>query len=167
MASTGAVIYIRPQMLAARTVARSTGAVMYFAPRMLAGLWTSSGVTASRDLSNLKAWLPPARIPIGYVNGDRTKPVLIDEASWYKFLNYFLNVFIGGQGAPTFSDVVTTVEQTQATAVEASSQTAALAQTTQTNAEALAATIQVSQNSGLAGASQIPPVKFNPYEIEP
>lgn len=163
MASSGAVVYIRPYGLGGGALARSSGAVVYFAHREVSGLYqTGVGMTTR---ANEVAWLPSAQTPVGWVtiNGVRY-PVNIDPLSWYRALEHLFEIRLGGRGAPSLPDVVTTVETTQAAAVQSGQQVTALTQQSQANAESLSVVRQVAQNNGLAGADQIPPVVLSPYE---
>lgn len=141
----------------------TTSAISYILPRSTGGVWTQTEVqTSSNAVGNL---LPSSLQPIGYVmvNGQRL-PVQIDTLAWHPFLRAVAD-YLGNLQGPRLPDVVSSVETTQAQAVQASAQVSAVAQQSQANAEALAATVQVAQNAGLAGASQIPPVVLTNYEV--
>jgi hypothetical protein len=158
MASTGAVLYIKPTVYGTNTAARKTSAVLYLSPRMVSGLYSATTVTASADLSNLRPNLPPQRAPMGWVmvQGQRV-PVEFDSAFW-NFLRFQFETKLGGMNGATLPDVVTTVETTQAQSATTSQTVVAVAQQAQANAESLDVTRQVLRNSTLAGADQIPPV---------
>lgn len=159
MASSGAVVYIRPYGLGGGALARSSGAVVYFAHREVSGLYqTGVGMTTR---ANEVAWLPSAQTPIGHARPDGR--VVMDPA-WYRALQHLFEIRLGGRGAPSLPDVITTVETTQAAAVQSGQQVTALTQQSQANAESLSVVRQVAQNNGLAGADQIPPVVLSPYE---
>lgn len=159
MASSGAVVYIRPYGLGGGALARSSGAVVYFAHREVSGLYqTGVGMTTR---ANEVAWLPSAQTPIGHTRPDGR--VVMDPA-WYRALQHLFEIRLGGRGAPSLPDVITTVETTQAAAVQSGQQVTALTQQSQANAESLSVVRQVAQNNGLAGADQIPPVVLSPYE---
>lgn len=160
MASTGAILYLRPRVAATLAAKRLTGAVVFISPRMASGPWSTAGsITASRNLKSLKTWLPPANVPIGYVNGDPSKPVLIDSKTWYLFVDYLVNTVLGGPSAPTLADVTTAVTTASVQSASSAATVTAVSQQVQANAESLAATVQVAQNNSLSGASQIPPVQ--------
>lgn len=167
MASTGAVLYVRPRITATETPARTTGAVLYIPARLVAGVYQTGVVdSASRRLSD--SWLPAAGVPIGWVTVDGKRlPVHIDVHSWYRFLNTVAEVKLGGFSGNTVPDVVAAVETTQTAAVSASRLVAAVASQTQTNAEALDAARQVIVNNSLTGASQIPAVQLSAGESIP
>ena len=167
MASTGAVFYVRPYAVAAGIAARSTGAVMYLPIRVVSGVY-QTGVSSTQSRPNDVAWLPSAQTPLGFVtvNGQRL-PVMVDTLSWYRFMDHLAEVRLGGRSAPSLPDVVTTVENTQAAAVQSGQQVSALTQQGQANAESLNVVRQVVQNNALTGAAQIPPVVLNPYEQIP
>lgn len=167
MASTGAVLYVRPRITSGVVSARSTGAVLYVPLRMVAGVY-QTGVVDSADRRMSDAWLPSANVPIGWVNVDGKRlPVHIDVHSWYRFLNTVAEVKLGGFTGNTVPDVVTAVETTQTAAVSASRLVAAVASQAQTNAEALDAARQVIVNNSLTGASQIPAVQLSAGESIP
>lgn len=169
MASTGAVLYLRPRIEVALTAAHQTGAVVFIAPpRLVTGPFSSAGeIPASRNLAALKTWLPPSEIPIGYLNNDRTKPVIIDAQTWYAFLNYFVNTFIGGPSAPTLADVTSAVTTASAQSAASAAQVTVVQQAVAANAESLGAVVEVAQANDLQGASQIPPVVKYGYGLEP
>jgi hypothetical protein len=163
MASTGAVFYVRPYGVAAGMVARTTGVVMYLPIRAVSGVY-QTGVGSTQTRPNDVAWLPSAQTPIGRAQPDGT--VVMDPA-WYRAFQHLFEVKLGGRAAPSLPDVVTTVESTQAAAVQNGQQVGALTQQSQANAESLNVVRQVVQNNALVGAAQIPPVVLNPYEQIP
>lgn len=152
MASTGAVLYIKPRSVAAVKPGRHTGGVIYIAARFLTGLYSEPGITASANLSGLKAWLPPAHVPVVKQDG------LMAE-QWYRFFNYLANTKLGGPNSSTLPDIATTVVTASERAAVVEVVTAGLTQQTAQNAEALATTVEVVQNNSLTGASAIPPVQ--------
>lgn len=143
---------------------RSTGAVFYVSLRMTSGV-DQTGVPSSTSRPNEVAWIPSAQTPVGWVviNGQRM-PVQIDQ-SWMRFHSHVADVRLGGRAAPSLPDVITTVETTQAAAVQSGQQVTALTHQSQTNAEALKATVEVVKNNSLTGSTQIPPVTLTPYDI--
>ncbi len=155
MASTGAVAFLRPRASATVSAARATGAVVYLLPRAVSGLWTASDVTASADLANLRAWLPPQRQPIANVNGT---PVYMDQ-TWYRFFQFVSEIKLGGAEGQTIPDIVASVVAALSASATTSAAVAITSQQTQANAEALAATVQVVQTAAIPGADQIPPVQ--------
>ena len=136
--------------------AYTSGAVLYVPVRMASGLWSTTGVAASSDLSNLQAWLPPQRQPVAYQQGAQW----FCDPAWYRFFQFVSEVKLGGRSGPTLPDVVTSITTTQTTAAAASASVTTLQQQTTANAEALAATVQVAQDNALTGASQIPEVRL-------
>jgi hypothetical protein len=152
MASTGAVLYLRPRLGATVSPGRRTGAALYIPVRLLAGLFTSSGVDASRDTDSLRAFLPNANVPVLQANGTF-------NTSWYRFFQRFVDVFLGGAGALTIADIITAVTTSQEQAAQLSAIVTAVSQQTQANAESLSAVVEVAQNNSLTGAEQIPPVQ--------
>lgn len=160
MASTGAVVYLRRYEVAGSSAGRSSGALVYIPHREIAGMY-QTGVATATARPNDVAWLPSAQTPIGRAKPDGT--VVMDPA-WYRALQHLFEIRLGGRAAPSLPDVITTVETTQAAAVQSSQQVTALTQQSQANAESLAVVRQVAQNNGLTGADQIPPVVLSPYE---
>lgn len=135
--------------------AYSSGAVVYIPLRMVSGIWSVIGVPGTGD-GNLRAWLPGARHPIGYIGG---QPLYVD-ASWYRFFDCLANIRLSGQNAQTVSDLVSALTDTQSTASAASSSVATASVQIQTNAEALAAIASILRSSALSGSDQIPEVRL-------
>jgi len=161
MATTGAVLYIKPTMYGTTSAARSSGAVVYVSPRLVSGLYSAITVTASSDLSNKRPNLPPARSPVGWVTIDGQRLPVEFDAQFWNFLRFQHEIKLGGMNGATLPDVVTTVETTQASAATTSQAVLAVAQQTQANAEALSVTKQVVKLNGLTGADQIPNVDLS------
>jgi len=115
----------------------------------------NSGTSFSRNRGDNKAWLPPPREPV--LNADGTM-----RPSWYRFFEYVANRRLGGIAGPSMNEVQANVVETKVQAVNAVVAAASVEQALTTNAEALKATIQVAQNAGLAGASNIPEVVLRP-----
>ncbi len=160
MASTGAVVYLRTYEVGGTSAARSSGAVVYLPHREVSGVYqVGVGSTAARP--NDVAWLPSAQTPIAALDG---RGNYVMTAAWYRFFQHLAEVKFGGRSAPSLPDVITTVETTQAAAVQNGQQVTALTQQSQANAESLAVVRQVAVNNALTGADQIPPVVLNPYE---
>jgi hypothetical protein len=136
---------------------------MFVSVRGLSGVY-QTGVSNTAARPNDVAWLPSAQTPIGRAKPDGS--VVMDPA-WYRALQHLFEVRMGGRAAPSLPDVITTVETTQAAAVQSGQQVTALTQQSQANAEALSVVVQVAQNNSLTGADQIPPVILNPYENIP
>jgi hypothetical protein len=163
MASSGAVVYLKSYGVGGGALARSSGAVVYLPHREVSGVY-QVGVGTAQTRPNDVAWLPSAQTPIANLNG---RGQYVMEPSWYRFFQHVADVRLGGRAAPSLPDVVTTVETTQAAAVQSGQQVSALTQQSQANAEALSVVVQVAQNNSLTGADQIPPVILNPYENIP
>ncbi|MFY7867387.1 hypothetical protein [Roseateles sp.] len=135
--------------------AGSTEATVYLPVRFVSGALTTSGVQSS---SAIRSFLPGAREKVVDSQG-LMNPV------WYRFFDQFVNVFAGGVGTLTLSDLVSAVNSAQAQATTAATQSQTIATQGQANAEALAASIQVLQAASLAGANQIPPVLLTNEEF--
>ena len=141
----------------------SRGAVLFLTIRGVSGVY-QQGVGNGTSRPNDVAWLPSAQTPIGRAKPDGS--VVMDPA-WYRAFQHLFEVKLGGRSAPSLPDVVTTVESTQAAAVQSEQQVGALTQQSQANAESLNVARQVLQNNALPGAAQIPPVVLSPYENIP
>ena len=141
----------------------SSGAVLFLTIRGVSGVY-QQGVGNGTSRPNDVAWLPSAQTPIGRAKPDGS--VVMDPA-WYRAFQHLFEIKIGGRFAPSLPDVVTTVESTQAAAVQSEQQVGALTQQSQANAESLNVARQVLQNNALPGAAQIPPVVMSPYENIP
>ena len=144
-------------------IAYSTDAVVYIAVRAISGLWTANDVD-SQDRTNLRSFLPAGRVPIGYVNNDRSQPVYIDSVTWFKWAEEVTRILGIREGAPTLQEIVNSVIAALETAQEQASQVAAIRAQATTNAAALDAQRQVSINNALTGADQIPPVQLSADE---
>lgn len=167
MASTGAVLYVRPRFTSGVTPGRSSGAVLYVGVRAVSGVY-QTGVVDSANRRMADAWLPSANVPIGWVTVNGVSlPVRIDIQSWYRFLHTVAEIKLGGFTGNTVPDVVAAVETTQADAVTNAQRVSAVASQALTNAESLDVARQVIINNALTGASQIPPVQMNPGEQIP
>lgn len=128
----------------------STESLYYFPLREFA-VASSGSVDSTQDLENLRSLLPSQRQQVTNADGTMAAP-------WYRFFDFFVNVFAGGPSAPTMADVQAAIERAL-TDLQAQQQTVALvAAQSQTNAEALAATVEVVQNNSLSGSSSIPAV---------
>jgi hypothetical protein len=144
----------------------SSGAVCFLTIRGVSGVY-QQGVGNGTSRPNDVQWLPNAQNPVGWVMvGGQKLPVQFDPV-FYRALQHLFEVKLGGRAAPSLPDVVTTVESTQAAAVQNGQQVGALTQQSQANAESLNVVRQVVQNNALVGAAQIPPVVLNPYEQIP
>ena len=160
MASTGAVLYIRPMFTASSSAGRVSTAHLSVSLRLVSGLWTSTGVVPEFNYTNLRAWLPTPGQPVVDAVGRMTPP-------WYRFFAYVAETRLGGITGPSVPDVAAGVATAITTSTAESGRIGALAAQSQTNAEALSVVVQVAQNNGLVGADQIPPVSRNYYEIQP
>ncbi len=163
MASTGAVVYLRTYEVGGTSAARSSGAVVYLPHREVSGVY-QVGVSTTAARPNDVAWLPSAQTPFGWVTINGQRYPMTPDPAWYRAFQHLFEVRLGGRAAPSLPDVVTTVETTQAAAVQNGQQVTALTQQSQANAESLAVVRQVAVNNALTGADQIPPVVLNPYE---
>lgn len=120
-----------------------------------------SGLLAS---NRNKYKLPSANVPFGTVQPDGSVMV---NPNWYRVLDYVVNTQLGGLTGPTLGDITTTVDATRSSAIDAQNAVSVVAQTVNANANALAATVQVSQTNALTGASQIPRVTYTNRGVQP
>lgn len=165
MASTGAVLYLKPRLDAGVAANRTGGAVLYFSPRLVSGIYTTDGVSTEDNATSPKAMLPGPRTPLGYVNGDRRQPVYIDEATWYRLIDYIVNTKLGGIAAPNLTDVSNTITSVADTTTSIVSTVVAITEQTTQNAAALDTVREVAQTASLPGATQIPPVQRSPSRV--
>jgi hypothetical protein len=153
MATTAAVLRIRPRLPVSVSAGRRTSANFDLSVRLVSGVYSASSIPASTNLSNLRAWLPSIRVP------------LVDERNcmtteWYRFIHYVVETVLGGADGSTVSDIATAVVTSSATSATVSQAAVALTQQADANAQALAAAVQVVQTAALPGASQIPIVQL-------
>lgn len=154
MATTDAVLFIRPQTNISVATGRTSGVVLYIAPRFSSGA-AQSGVPASANETNLKAWLPPPRHPLVDSQG------FIDPR-WYRFFEYLTEKRLGGASGPSLNDIAATITTVKDQAVSDALTISGLLQQATANAESLSTTVQVIRDNSLPGASQIPPVVLSP-----
>jgi hypothetical protein len=153
MASSDALLYVKPQMVASGTGARTSAALMFASARLVSGAYTPNIKDTS---SRQQAWRPRAGSPIGYVIVGGQKLAVMPDNALMQWLDTLADR-LGGPSGVRLPDVVTTVEQSQVTAAENSQRTQAIAQQAAANAASLAAAREVLQNAGVPGADQIPP----------
>lgn len=153
MATTTAVLRIRPRESVATSVARKTTASIEFSPRLVSGLYSASSIPASADLKNALAWLPSIRVPLVDDSGRMT-------SEWYRFMNYLCTTVLGGPNGSTVADIASAVVTSSATVAAATQATTSLTQQADANAQAIAAAVQVLQTASLPGSTQIPPVQL-------
>lgn len=101
---------------------------------------------------NAKAWLPPRHIPVT----DAATGLMTEE--WYRYHEYMANQRMGGINGPSMGEVQTNVVETKAAAVQAVVAASAISEVVVANAEALKATVEVTQTNALSGSDQIPEV---------
>lgn len=153
MATTTAVLRIRPRISAGVSANRKTTANFDVVVRLISGLYSNSTIPASANLKNALTWLPSIRVPLVDTTGCMSP-------EWYRFMNYICTTVLGGPTGSTVADIATAVV-TSSTTVAAATQTAvALTQQADANAQALAAAVQVVQTASLPGAGQIPKVQL-------
>lgn len=155
MASTTAFIYFRPVVSLAER--RFTTAHISLPLRIVSGPFSSAGITPLSNIDKLKSWLPSQSVPVADKDGKMTPP-------WYRFLNFFMEVFIGGASSPTLPDIAASVTYSEAQSIAQSVVTVAFAQQALANAQALDAAVAVVRQAALPGAEQIPSVQLTTYD---
>lgn len=138
----------------------STTLTAYITLRAVSGAYTTS-LSAS---TTPKEWRPPISVPIGYIGGDKSKPIMLDE-SWFRYLRFLGANKLGGPTFPTLPEVVTQSQLNSAIASSAEAITAAQDQQNAANAQALEALRQVVE--GLTSTSAVPPVVLVRQEVAP
>jgi len=143
MASTGAVVLIRPQVAGAARGPGSTGAVILLSPRLVSGPYVEGGSFANTSKASTKAWLPAPRVPFGSIenakvndDGSISGDVLV-KPEWYRFLQYLCNDRLGGINAPSIGDVQTNVVAAQVAVTQNVSDIATLGTVVNANAAVL------------------------------
>lgn len=152
MATTTFAMVLGPKMAFAAisegriaTFQLSAGPLMAFDP------YGSSGFTRS-SAASAKSWLPPETVP--WFDPKTGKPT----PEFARFMHYLANQRLGGIDGPSMGEVQTNVQETKAAAVQAVLASSAVEDMATANAEALKATVQVTQTAALPGATQIPDV---------
>jgi hypothetical protein len=153
MASTGAVLYVKPRAFVTVSANHKTSAVLYLSARFLSGIYTATGVTASANLRGRKSWMPH--------RGERW----VDEQGrptdeFFRFVDYLANTMIGGPSGATLPDVVETVTTTQAQASTVAEVVAGVSQQVVQNAEAGAVLREAAVTAGVATAAALPPFQI-------
>lgn len=118
------------------------------------------GIIQSSNSAKNKLKMPHFSIEIGQTEDGQ--PVRMSH-EWYRFLNELFEQRLGGTQGASIPDLSTTVVATRSQAIDAQTTAAAVGQQANANAQSLAATIQVSQNNNLSGASQIPRPVFSKF----
>jgi hypothetical protein len=120
-------------------------------PLMAADPYGSTRFSRS-GAATAKAWLPPESEP--WFDPKTGKPT----PQFARFMHYLANQRLGGIDGPSMGEVQTNVQETKAAAVQAVLASSAVEDMATANAEALKATVQVTQTAALPGATQIPDV---------
>lgn len=153
MATTTAVLQIRPRAGVVLSANRRTAASFDVGVRFLSGIYSTTHIPASANLKNALAWLPSIRVPLIDSGGLMTP-------EWYRFMNYLCTTVLGGPTGSTVADIATAVVTNSASAASATQAAASLTQQADANAQAIAAAVQVIQTAALPGATQIPAVQL-------
>jgi hypothetical protein len=161
MATTGAVLYIKPRAFVTVSARRRTGASLYISARFLSGLYSTTGVTASTNSRNRKVFPPSVGDAIGYVmlNGQRL-PVLMDEQFRRFLVDEIHERRLGGSNGATISDIETTVTTTQEQAATVSAVVTGVSQQVAQNAEAAAVLREAAVTAGVASSTALPPFQL-------
>jgi hypothetical protein len=149
MASTGAVLYVKPRALVSVSANRRTGMTLHLSARFLSGLYSTTGVTASADHRGRKTWMPHRSDR--WMNADGTP-----TEEFFQFVNYLANTKLGGVSSPTLPDVVTTVTVAQEQASTAAAVATGASQQITQNAEAGAALREAAIVAGVGSATTLP-----------
>lgn len=153
MATTTAVLRIRPRVGAVLSANRSTRASLDISARFLSGIYSTTNIPASANLKNALSWLPSIRVPLVDAGNCMTP-------EWYRFMNYLCTTVLGGPTGSTVADIATAVVVNSTSAAAATQAAASLTQQADANAQAIAAAVQVIQTAALPGSTQIPPVQL-------
>lgn len=149
--ATGGVVYVKPTIGGSR----GGGGVVFITHRQVAGIYTTSlSLSSTRVKKNGK---PSSMHPLGYIDGDKGKPVYIDEA-WSRFLGLEIaGRKLGGINFPSVPELTDFILLAQNNATAVAQIQTALQQMVTANAQSLQSVIAVTQTAALAGAAQIPP----------
>lgn len=159
MASTAAVVYVRPTIRGPR----GSKGVVFVTHRQVAGIYTAS--LFARNVNKHKK--PSSLHPIGYIGGDRSKPVLIDEA-WSRHIGLEINGRkLGGTAYPTVPELTEFILLAQNNASQISQILAAMEQMNNANAQSIQGLRDVVNAAALAGAAQVPPPVLARQETTP
>lgn len=161
MGTTTALIYARPTIRGPQ----GGGGIVFVTHRQVAGLYaTLLGATSTSVKKHKK---PSSLHPIGYVNGDKSKPILIDEA-WSRYFGLEIGGRkLGGSAYPTLPDVTNFILLAQNNAAAIKQIQDAQAQMIAANAQTLQALVEINQAAAVPGADQIPPPVLAPPETTP
>lgn len=151
MASTGAVMYLRPTISSLSAAARVTGAQMFLALRDSTAQFTSSGsgIASNTNLRNKRAMLPSRSVPLmdasGQVNQD-----------WWNYFSFINGTFLRARIGPTMSDLADAITSSQANSSSSEAQLASLTQQVSAVAQSVQALREVAVTAGTPGAAAVP-----------
>lgn len=159
MATTGAVLYLRPTLLGVTGARRSTGAALVISLRMPSGVFTNASIQNSSE-NQLKAWLPPPRVKLVDDNG-------LMRPEWYRFFRYIAEDRLGGANGPSVPDVASSLGDVQSAVTTNVGAVNVVAAAVNTNAGVLQSTVEVTKQNSLAGSDQIGrPISVNGYRMD-
>lgn len=158
MASTGAILYIRPRFSAATVAHGVTGAVVAISSRVSSGKYSSTVIGAGTTSRNRKAMRPDNSVPFMQKNGDGW----INNPAWSQWFQYVEQTFLNMLSGPTLPDVADYVTAGQAQAIATSVVQSALSQQANANAQSILTMREVVQTAALPGAVAIPPPQLTP-----
>lgn len=150
MASTSAIFQLKAQFLSVTQKTVRTPAYFVVAPKFLAGNAFYNGNTPN---STIRAWLPSARVPIGY--GPKGEAFLFSP-EWYRFFEEVANRRLGGINGPTVPSIQSQVVTTQEAVIVNEQQIVNTQAVIVQNAQSLLASREVSIGASLPGAALIP-----------
>lgn len=116
-----------------------------------------TGIQQSASAAAQKLQLPTSQF-IGTVESDGRVRINPD---WFRFLHDQFEQRLGGVQGDSIPDISTAVVSTREQSIAAITGVAAVAQQVDANAQALGATVQVTQNNSLTGSNQIPPIVYS------
>lgn len=156
MASTGAILYIKPQAPSTSSAGRVTGALLDFALRDSTGQFTSGGgIDSTLNLRNKRAMLPSRSVPLTDANG------VIDQG-WWNFFSFLNGTFLRARIGPTMLDLENAITTAQAQSVTTEAASASALQMAANNAQALQAMREVVVAAAIPNAVQIPAPQLAP-----
>jgi hypothetical protein len=159
MATTGAVIYLRPTFADTVSANRQSGAVLYVPFRGVSGIYSAGGaVETEANAISKKSMLPPQRARLvdqdGYITPE-----------WWRFFNWLLNEKLGGMAAPSVTDLTNSISSTQEAVTTSVASVASLTETVVQNADVLDTVKQVAVNNSLSGSASIGTISRVPQLI--
>lgn len=152
MASSGAVVYVRPLVSGGATSIGASGAVVFMATRVSTGRYSSLVIGAGSTSRNRKVIRPDNSVPYMIQSGDG----MTNNPAWSQWFQYIEQSFLDMLKGPTLPDVAQYVTVSEAQSIAANVVQHALAQQANANAQSILTIREVVQSAALPGAVQIP-----------